>query len=44
MKVGMAEDVQSEELLTWPAVSIISVANSFPLYLMTLLNVFSIVG
>jgi hypothetical protein len=30
--------------LTWPAVSMISVAYSCPLYLMTLLNVFSIVG
>lgn len=30
--------------LTWPAVSIISVANSWPLCLITLLKVFSMVG
>jgi hypothetical protein len=43
-KLSMARHRKEARVHTCPAVSMISVAKSVPLYRMTLLNVFSIVG
>jgi hypothetical protein len=44
-QLSQQDDVKSwAEQHTWPAVSIISVAYSWPLYLMVLWKVFSMVG